>query len=194
MRLAIFGGTFDPVHDAHLAVARKAAEQFRLDRVMLIPAAQPPHKRGGAHAPYDDRVRMAELACDGDPRLCVSRIEEGTARSYSIDTIEKVSAGMSPGDELFFIIGADAFAEIATWYRWQDVAAAVTFLVFSRPGFAYAVPENVRFEPLDTVMLDVSSSAIRRALAAGERPQSLPSAVLAYIFDHRLYGASAAWQ
>jgi nicotinate-nucleotide adenylyltransferase len=189
MRLAIFGGTFDPVHEAHLAVARQAADRFHLDRVLLIPAAQPPHKRGGPHASYDDRVRMAELACGGDPRLVVSRIEEGTTRSYSIDTIEKVRAGMSKADELFFIIGADAFAEIHSWHRWQEVAAAVTFLVVSRPGFDYSVPGHVRFEPLDTLMLDVSSSAIRRALAAGKRPQSLPPAVLAYILEHHLYGA-----
>jgi nicotinate-nucleotide adenylyltransferase len=189
MRIAIFGGTFDPVHEAHITIAREAAGRFHLDRVLLIPAAQPPHKLDGARAPFDERVRMAELACAGDARLAVSRIEEGTARSYSIDTIEKVRAGMSPGDELFFIIGADAFAEIRTWHRWQDVARAVTFLVVSRPGFVYAAPENVRFEPLDGLMLDVSSSAIRSALAHGEQPPSLAPAVLAYIREHRLYRA-----
>jgi len=194
MKLAIFGGTFDPVHDAHLALARQAADRFELDRVLLVPAAQPPHKRSGAHASYEDRVRMAELACAGDARLAVSRIEEGTVRSYSIDTIEKVRAGMGAGDELYFIIGADAFAEIPTWHRWQDVARAVVFLVVSRPGFVYEAPENVRFEPLDSVMLDISSSAIRRGLAAGERPQPLPPAVLAYILEHRLYGVPRSWR
>ena len=194
MKLAIFGGTFDPIHAAHLAAAREAAARFRLDRVLLIPAAQPPHKRDGAHAPYEDRVRMAEIACAGDPLLEVSRIEEGTARSYSIDTIEKVRAGMSAADDLYFIIGADAFAEIGTWHRWQDVASAVTFLVVSRPGFAYSAPEGVKFQPLETVVLDVSSSAIRRALAAGERPASLAPAVLAYILEHRLYGVPATWR
>jgi nicotinate-nucleotide adenylyltransferase len=194
MKLAIFGGTFDPIHDAHLTAAREAAERFHLDRVLLIPAARPPHKQSGAHASYQDRVRMAELACAGDPRLVVSRLEEGTTRSYSIDTIEKIRAGMSPGDQLFFIIGADAFAEIQTWHRWQDVARAVRFLVASRPGFTYPAPENVSFEPLDTLMLDVSSSGIRRALAAGERPQSLPPAVLAYILEHRLYGTGETWR
>jgi len=187
MRLAIFGGTFDPVHNAHLAVAREAADRFRLDRVLLIPAAHPPHKRRGAHAPYEDRVRMAEIAAAVDPRLSVSRLEEGAERSYSIDTIEKVRAGLEPGDELFFIIGADAFAEIQTWKRWRDVAAAVCFLVVSRPHAEYAPPEAVKFERLDTLSLDISSSGIRNALAAGGRPSSLPPAVLAYIETHGLY-------
>src|SRR4051812_29860577 len=115
MRLALFGGTFDPIHNAHLAVAREAADRFGLDRVLFIPAARPPHKQRGPHASYEDRVRMAELSTAADPRFQVSRLEEGTVRSYSIDTIEKARAGLSPGDELFFIIGADAFAEIQTW-------------------------------------------------------------------------------
>src|SRR3954454_3875345 len=103
MRLAIFGGTFDPIHQAHLAVAREATDRFHLDRVLFIPAARPPHKRG-ACAPYEDRVRMAELATAGDPRFCVSRLEEGTVRSYSIDTIQRVRAQLDGQDKLFFII------------------------------------------------------------------------------------------
>src|SRR4051794_7700586 len=173
MKLAIFGGTFDPVHKAHLAVAREAADRFGLDRVLLIPAAHPPHKQNGARAPYEDRVRMAEIAACCDPRFEVSRLEEGSGRSYSIDTIEKVRAGMKAEDELFFIIGADAFAEIQTWRRWREVAAAVRFIVVSRPSAVYAPPREVSFERLDTLSLDISSSEIRRALAAGERPASL---------------------
>jgi nicotinate-nucleotide adenylyltransferase len=187
MRLAIFGGTFDPVHNAHLAVAREAADRFRLDCVLLIPAERPPHKQHGARAPYEDRVRMAEIAAAGDPRLRVSRLEEGTERSYSIETIEKVRAGLDPRDELFFIIGADAFAEIHTWHRWQDVAAAVQFIVVNRPGAEYAPPPELSYYRLDTLRLDISSSEIRRALAAGERPSTLPSDVLSYIETRGLY-------
>jgi nicotinate-nucleotide adenylyltransferase len=141
----------------------------------------------GACAPYEDRVRMVELATAGDPRLCVSRLEEGTARSYSIDTIEKARATLAPEDELYFLIGADAFAEIETWRRWHDVAAAVRFIVVSRPNAAYAAPAEARVQRLATLNLDVSSSAIRRAIARGERPASLPPQVLGYIETHRLY-------
>ena len=187
MRIALFGGTFDPIHNAHLAVAREAADRYRLDRVLFIPAAHPPHKQHGAHAPYDDRVRMAELATAGEERFCVSRLEEGTARSYSIDTIEKLRAELAPRDELFFIIGADAFAEIQTWHRWRDVAAAVRFLVVSRPNAVYTPPPEVTYERLDTLNLEISSSEIRRAIAAGERPAALSPEVLDYIRAHGLY-------
>ena len=128
MRSAIFGGTFDPIHNAHLVVARRAAEEFRLDQILVVPAAHPPHKSGVTWVPYYHRVRMAELACEGDPLLVVSRLEEGTVRSYSIDTIEKVRSAMALSDELFFIIGSDAFAEIRTWHRWEDVTRAVCFI------------------------------------------------------------------
>jgi nicotinate-nucleotide adenylyltransferase len=188
MKLAIFGGTFDPIHKAHLAVARRAADRFQLDRVLIVPASHPPHKAGVTHAPYDDRVRMAELACEGEARFEVSRLEEGGRRSYSIDTIEKMQARIGPADELFFIIGADAFAEIRTWRRWEDVAWRVCFIVVSRPGHVYETPPLVRLERLDTIEMPVSSSEIRRALAAGERPAEVPEAVLEYILTHGLYG------
>jgi len=190
MKLALFGGTFDPIHEAHLAAARAAAERFHLDCVLFIPAASPPHKARGARASYEDRVRMAELATAGDPRFRVSRLEEGTTRSYSIDTIEKVRAGLAPADELFFIIGADAFAEIQTWHRWRDVAQAVRFLVLSRPNSIYAAPPEARFEKLDTLQMEVSSSEIRRRLAAGESVQGLAPAVAEYIAERGLYRGS----
>jgi nicotinate-nucleotide adenylyltransferase len=189
MRLAIFGGTFDPIHCAHLSVAREAADGFQLHRVLLIPADRPPHKAGATYAPYEDRVRMAELACAGEPRFEVSRLEQGTFRSYSIETIRKVRATLAPADELFFIIGADAFAEIRTWLRWEEVARTVRFIVVSRPRHVYEVPPGVAAERLDSLDLNISSSEIRRALASGERPSAVPAAVLEYIVDHHLYGA-----
>ena len=195
MKLAIFGGTFDPIHDGHLVLARAAASRFELDRVLFVPAARPPHKAGVTHAPYADRVAMAELACEGDPRFEVSRLEEDTARSYSIDTIEKVRARLAPGDELYFLIGADAFAEIHTWYRWRDVIAGVRFLVVSRPGHVYAAPPGAVFDPIDDIEVPISSSDIRRDLAAGRRPAGLPEVVLRYACAHALYrGAESGEQ
>ena len=190
MRIAIFGGTFDPIHEAHLAIARVAADRFRLDRVLIIPAGRPPHKDGATHAPYEARVRMAELACAGEPRFEVSRLEEGDPPSYSIDTIERLSAGIAGSDELFFIIGADAFAEIRTWRRWPDVVHDVTFIVISRPGHTYEIPPGARVERLDTLKLRASSSSVRAALAAGGEPALVPKAVLDYILQHGLYGAT----
>jgi len=189
LRLAIFGGTFDPVHNAHLAVAREAAARFQLDCVWFVPAERPPHKAGVTHAPYADRYRMVELACQGEPKFEVSRLEEGTLCSYSIDTIERVRARLTPGDELFFLIGADAFAEIETWRRWHDVVLAVEFIVVSRPGHRYAIPEGAKVHRLETVDLPVSSSGIRRRLADGDQRVEVPAAVLEYIHVRELYRA-----
>lgn len=189
MRLAIFGGTFDPIHKAHLEIALRAADRFALDRVLFMPAASPPHKGGVTHAPYEDRVCMIELALGADARFEVSRLEEGTTRSYSIDTIEKLRARLSPADELFFIIGADAFAEIRTWRRWQDVERSVVFIVVSRPGSAYEAPAGSRVERVDQVELPVSSSEIRARLAAGEQVAAVPERVMEYIRERGLYRA-----
>jgi len=164
--------------------------RFRLDRVLFVPASRPPHKSGVTHASYADRVRMVELACAGEPGFVVSRLEDGTA-SYSIDTITKIRDTLPDGDELFFLIGADAFAEIETWRRWRDVVRSVTFIVASRPGGTYRVPEGASVERLEGLELPYSSSAIRRELAAGRRPAEVPEIVLAYILEHGLYGARA---
>ena len=184
MRLALFGGTFDPIHSAHLTVAREAADQFQLDQVWFIPAAHPPHKSAQGNASYEDRYRMTELACQSDPRFIASRLEQGEQKSYTIETIEKVRAG---DEEPYFIIGADAFAEIASWHRWQELLRLTDFIVVTRPGHRYTAPAGARVHRLDTVALPVSSSDIRRRLAAGQVPAQLPSAVAGYIADKGLY-------
>ena len=182
MKTAIFGGTFDPIHSAHIELARRAADQFALDQVLFIPAGNPPHKRADTF--YDHRYRMVELACAADPRFIASRLEEGDRKSYSIDTIERVKAA---NGEVFFIIGADAFAEIESWYRWQDVIRAVEFIVAARPGHQIVSPPGARVHRLETVELPVSSSEIRDALARGETPPELPPAVAEYIRANGLY-------
>jgi nicotinate-nucleotide adenylyltransferase len=187
LKVAIFGGTFDPIHSAHVAIARAAAGRFSLDRVLFIPAARPPHKGGAACAPYEDRVHMIELAIAGEPRFEVSRLEENTERSYSIDTIAKLRAKLAPADQLYFLIGADAFAEIRSWHRWQEVAQAVRFIVVSRPGAAYDVPAGVTADRIDSLELPQSSSEIRRALREGNGVTGLPEPVLAYAVNRKLY-------
>ena len=182
MKRAMFGGTFDPIHKAHVVMAREAADAFGLDQVLMIPAGQPPHK--GPGTPYEYRFRMVELACKGDRRLVPSRIEEGEARSYSIYTIERLKAD---GGELYFIIGSDAFAEIRTWFRAEDVIRAVEFIVVSRPGHRYEIPPGARVHRLETVAMPVSSSAIRADLARGRRPDDIAPEVADYILANGLY-------
>ena len=184
MRLALFGGTFDPIHNAHLTVAREAASQFQLDQVWFIPAAHPPHKSDQTSAMYEDRFRMTELACQADPRFIASRLEAGVGKSYSVDTVERVRA---MGERPYFIIGADAFAEITSWHQWQELVRLTEFIVVTRPGHGYATPPGARVHRLETVALPVSSSEIRKKLAAGEIPDELPAAVGRYISEHSLY-------
>jgi nicotinate-nucleotide adenylyltransferase len=184
MRLALFGGTFDPIHNAHLTVAREAAAQFHLDQVWFVPAAHPPHKSDQTGASYEDRFLMTELACRVDPRFVASRLEAGASKSYSVDTVERVRA---LGEQPYFIIGADAFAEIASWHRWQDMVRTTEFIVVTRPGHQYAAPPGARVHRLETVALPVSSSEIRKKLAGGEVTAELPTAVGHYILEHGLY-------
>ena len=132
-------------------------------------------------ASYADRYRMVELACAADPRFSASRLEEGDAQSYSVDTIERV------GGTPFFIIGADAFAEIESWHRWRDVVRLAEFIVVTRPGHEYRVPEGAKVHRLDTLALPVSSSEIRRKLGAGQIPPELPPEVGRHIANQGLY-------
>jgi len=210
---ALFGGTFDPIHNAHLEIARAAADRFGLAKILFVPAGNPPHKPGGATASYEDRVRMTELACAIDPRFEVSRIEapvvvpnkENSTRSYSITTIEKLQAearmkgagqalGVKP---LSFLIGADAFREIRTWHRWQDVVASVEFIVVTRPDVTrpdvtckspgWEIPPGAIVHELAGLDLPVSSSDVRRQLTEGSEGVPVPEAVLRYIREHGLY-------
>lgn len=183
--LALFGGTFDPIHNAHLQIAQAAADLCGLERVLFIPSGNPPHRVEGTFAPYEDRYAMVVLACQADPRFEPSRLEAAERKSYSIETIEAVQVAHNV--PLFFLIGADAFAEIQTWYRWQDVVASVTFIVVARPGAEYAVPDGARTIRLENLSLAVSSSEIRKQLAAHAASPSLPPQVRAYIERHHLY-------
>lgn len=186
MRVGIFGGTFDPIHIAHLKVAEAAKDACGLDRVLVIPAANPPHKRAAAAA-FEHRYRMVELACQDTAGLEPSLLESGDQRSYSIGTIEKVRESGSLLDTLYFIIGADAFAEITTWYRWQEVVASVEFIVVARPPTIYGVPKGALVHALNDLRMPGSSSEIRDALSRGIRPPDLPDPVYAYILAHDLY-------
>ena len=187
-RLAIFGGTFDPIHSAHLTVAREAVVQFGLSSVQFVVAARPPHKVGAVHASYLHRMRMVELACARIPEFVPSRLEEFDEVSYSITTIQRVKATSGPDAAVYFLIGADAFADIQTWHRWSDVVREVGFIVVTRPGHHYQAPPGSTVFRLNTLAMPVSSSEIRATLAAGREAPELPPAVMQYIRANGLYG------
>ncbi len=190
LRIALFGGTFDPVHRAHLIVAREAADEYELDQVWFVPAAHPPHKAETSTA-YEHRYQMVELACKADSRFHASRMEEGAETSYSFYTISRARE-LAPEAQLFFLIGADAFAEIDTWHRSAEVIAMVEFIVVTRPGHQYVTPEGARVHRLESLALQVSSSEIRRKLSAGLQTTELPLTVRAYIQEHGLYSQRSA--
>lgn len=175
---ALFGGAFDPVHAGHLEIAEAARRQFSLDRVIFLPSGNPPHKP--MRTAFAERVAMLRLA---SPLAEISEIENTSAPTYTFHTLPHFPEPRA------FLIGADAFAEIESWYRWRDVVRLTEFLVVSRPGHEYSIPEGVRIRRLDTVSVPYSSSAIRAALARGERPDGLPDAVYGYIQSRGLYPA-----
>jgi nicotinate-nucleotide adenylyltransferase len=191
-RICLFGGTFDPVHKAHLRIALEAQQRFHLTRMLLIPAANPPHKTASQLTPYEERFAMVALACKGQPMLEASRLEEGDGHNFSIDTVERILPTLAPGDMLYFLIGSDAFEEIETWHRWQDLVRLVDFIVVTRQGYQDKTPPGARIHRIDGIDLPVSSSDIRARLAAGQTTPELPSAVRHYIDSHHLYGAIPA--
>lgn len=187
-RVCLFGGTFDPIHEAHLRIAREALRSFSLDRMIFVPAANPPHKDPAGVTPYEDRMRLVEIACASYPQFEVSRLEEGAGQSYTVDTLRRFRRQLSPSDELFFLIGSDAFEDLESWKDWHEVVRMTDFIVVSRPGADYRVPANARVHRLDGLALPVSSSTIRARLAAGEPTPELPAQVRRFIEEHGLYG------
>jgi nicotinate-nucleotide adenylyltransferase len=187
-RICIFGGTFDPIHAAHLRIAEEAMRRFSLTRVLFVPAGNPPHKESTGLAPWEDRYRMVEIACEPYPAFKASRLEEGAKRrNYTVDTIRRFRSEMKTEFELFFLIGADAFDELETWKGWQDLLKLTEFIVVARPESEYRVPAGARVHRLDGLALPVSSSTIRARLAAGNATPELPTDVRGFIEQHGLY-------
>jgi nicotinate-nucleotide adenylyltransferase len=186
-RMCLFGGTFDPIHNAHLEIAKAAQKRLGLDSVIFVPAANPPHKESAGLTSFENRFHMVELACQPYPAFVPSRLEEGEARSYTICTLERFREQLAEDDDLFFLIGSDAFADLETWHRWQDVVRLATFIVVSRPGETYRVPEGARVIRLDGLDLPVASTTIRARIAQGKATSELPDAVRRYIDEKGLY-------
>lgn len=207
-RIGILGGTFNPVHIAHLRGALEVAEQLVLDELRLIPCARPPH-REAPQATAEQRLAMVQLAVAGEPQLAVDDRELRRDKpSFTYDTLESLRGELAADDQVFLLLGWDAFCGLPTWHRWQELLQHCHILVLQRPDADSDAPEALRDllaarsvnDPQGLVgpsgqiafvwqtPLAVSATQIRHLLAEGRSVRFLvPDAVLAYIQTHGLY-------
>ena len=202
MRVALFGGTFDPIHRGHLALASAAASAFALDRVLFAPVGRQPLKAESPPATFADRLAMTMLAVASaaDPRFAVSSVDAPRpdgAPNYTVDTLAAL-AREAPAATLFVLAGADSFLTLRGWRSPDRLLELAEWIVVSRPEFPLSEPQlaplaltaaqRSRVHLLTTVHEDVSSTELRQRLHAGDPcPGLLPAAVADYIQTHRLY-------
>jgi len=225
MNLALFGGTFDPIHRGHVVVARAAAAKFGLKQVWFVPADIPPHKQKTPITPYYHRYAMVSLALAGEKEFVPSLLEApdlehaGGDRqpSYSIETVRRVKKALGKSDHLYFLIGMDAFKDIAKWYKPEELLGECDFIVAARPGYSLAdvassLPEKLRPSAAVTKLFrkekmagplvlpgatlhmlpetheNVSATQIRAAVErSGALKRLVPDAVAEYIHKEHLY-------
>ena len=212
MKIGILGGTFNPIHIAHLRIAEEVRERFGLEKVVFVPAAAPPHKPLAGDLPFPDRYEMVRLAITGNPRFDLSDLEgRREGKSYSIDTLRTLRREL-PSDEFFFIIGSDSFLDLGSWHEYAAIFSLCNIVVVERPGSIVprpdqALPAALAHEfcyhdaekrlahrsgysvyYLEGVPLDVSSSAVRELARSGWSLRYLvPDVVEHYIKEQRLY-------
>jgi len=189
-RVGVFGGSFDPVHDAHVALAEAALADLRLDQVRWIPAGQPWQKTREM-TPAADRVAMVQAAIAHEPRFVLDRIEvDRPGASFTLDTVRALAAA-HPGTQWFLLIGQDQYTGLHTWRDWQTLLGLVVLAVANRPGDAREPHPDVQRFPHRMVplpMLDISSTDIRRRAHQGaDFSRLVPPAVARYIETHGLY-------
>ena len=212
MRIGLLGGSFNPVHNAHLRIAMEAQKACSLDKIVFIPAADPPHKLLEGDISFECRAHMVTMAIADCPDFEMSTIEaERGGKSYSIDTIRAFRERF-PHDDLYFIIGGDSLRDIGTWHRYEEIFSSCHLIIVMRPGCPIpnpidVLPEDVRgkvsrdgeagqlkHESGNSLIfitgspLDISSTEIRRLAAAGKDiTQYVPSDIAAYISTQRIY-------
>ncbi len=216
-RIAIYGGTFDPVHSGHLQIARRVTELFEIDQFLFVPARVAPHKQDREVSAGLHRYAMLTLATQDDERLCVSSFElDRPERQYTVDTLTHFSARFEDVAELFFVMGADSWEEITTWREWQRLMDLADLIVVTRPGHevstkhpwgkgavvvdarglakdevaAIKAEDHKRVFISDAVMVDVSATKVRQAARedrTNELERLVPLAVANYIRKYRLY-------
>ncbi|WP_406616374.1 nicotinate-nucleotide adenylyltransferase [Candidatus Caldatribacterium sp.] len=188
----IMGGTFDPIHYGHLVTAEEVRDYFGLEEVVFVPSGRPPHKIGQKITDPEHRYLMVVLATITNPYFSVSRVEiERPGPSYSIDTVRYFKSLWGEDTEIYFITGADAFAQISTWNNPEELLRLCTFVAASRPGYRLQQleePFKDRVKIIEVSALAISSSEIRRRVKRGESIKYLlPEAVENYIYKNRLY-------
>ena len=212
MYIGIYGGTFNPIHFGHLRAAEEICQRFKMKEVIFVPSADPPHKESKDIVQPIHRLKMTNLAVTGNPKFSVSDVEiQRRGKSYSIDTVQELKK-LRPDDDLAFIMGIDAFLEIHTWHKYEEIFAECDFIVTSRPGaakksFQQAIPERLRnsFKRkrsgrelthssgrrlvfTDVTDLNIAASQIRKMICNGLSIRYLlPRRVMEYILEHQLY-------
>jgi nicotinate-nucleotide adenylyltransferase len=192
-RIGIFGGSFDPVHNAHVALARLALDELQLDQVRWVPAGQQWQKQRELAA-AQHREAMVRLAIAGEPRFVLDRRELlRKGPSFTLDTVTEMQA-QEPGHAWFLMLGQDQYAGLHTWRDWRELLSRVTLAVANRPGAKAEAHPDVQRSPHQVVslpMMDISSTAIRKRLTLGEGVSDLvPATVASYIDQHCLYRGS----
>jgi nicotinate-nucleotide adenylyltransferase len=208
--VALFGGTFDPVHIGHLWAAVEVRDALGIDQIRLIPSCDPPHRQGTS-ATATDRLEMLRLATTGQDGITIDSVEvDRGGKSYMIDTLRSVREEIGRQVSLTLVLGSDAFRSLPEWYRWRELTDHAHILVLSRPGGPEERPDGALLEwvktrqvqdprcfqdeahglicTLQLTQLEVSSSRVRELLRAGRSVAYLtPDAVIRYIRDHGLY-------
>jgi nicotinate-nucleotide adenylyltransferase len=212
-RIGVMGGSFDPVHMGHLRVAEEAVEYLGLDQILFVPAAVPPHKPDKQVLPMEHRWEMLKMAIRGNPRFSLSDVEmDMPGKSYTVKTLGKLHEAGSPGLELYFLVGLDAFLELDTWWHYEELFGLAHMVALHRPGYAeaevadfladkvsplyrkdeqvnlYRHPSLLSVHYLKNTRLEISSTFIRQLVARGRSIRYLvPDEVMRYIEREILY-------
>ncbi len=187
-RIGILGGTFNPVHIGHLAIAQTVLDEFKLDKVIFVPSNLPPHKRKKNVISARERYQMLCLAVKGNPCFDISDFEiKRKGKSYSIHTVNYFLEQFSKKTKFFFIIGSDMLAGLTSWKKFEELNRKVNFVAVNRKGFE-KVKSKTKVKKIDTLDLGISSSYIRRCLRNGKTVKYLlPESVSNYIDKRKLY-------
>lgn len=186
-RIGILGGTFNPIHSGHLAMAQAALDSLNLDRVYFVPSFLPPHKDVKDLASAEDRYEMVKRAVEINSKFEASDFEiKKGGRSYSIDTVKFFRSKLSTNDKLYFIIGQDSYNTLSNWKNIDELITLVEFVVINRPGNKI-LKSDYKVIPVNMPEQDISSSAIREGIEKKSTKNLLPEAVLQYIEKKKLY-------